>query len=125
MFGPKDKTPAELEAERHADPKNDCPQWRAPCREHKCRWFIQVIGKNPNTGANENRWDCSIAWLPILQIEMAQQARQAGASADKVATEVRKFHNKMVQMNLGAAHETKMNALLESSSGGSGDDRGA
>lgn len=84
----------------------DCPLWRAPCKQQKCRWFVQVIGHNPNTGVKENRWDCAIAWLPIMQIETSQQARQAGASSDKVATEVAKFHRSMVQMNnLAIQHE--------------------
>jgi hypothetical protein len=81
------------------DKKTDCPLWRAPCKEHGCRWYVQIQGMNPNTGVDESRWDCAIAWLPFLQIETSQQARQAGASTDKVATEIRKFHDGMAAQN--------------------------
>lgn len=71
----------------------DCPLWRAPCKEHKCRWYVQVQGHNPNTGVMENRWDCAVAWFPFLMIENSQQQRQTGASADKVANEVKKLRD--------------------------------
>jgi len=77
--------------------KADCPLWRAPCKEHQCRWFINVIGQNPNTGEQINKWGCSMELLPMLVIENAQQTRQAGASIDS-------FRNEMVRANgvLGA-----------------------
>lgn len=118
MFSKKNDLAAQLvealraaDKARHDDKDADCPLWQAPCKEHKCRWYVQVQGFNPNTGVQENRFDCAMAWLPVLQIETSQQARQAGASSDKVATEVRKFHNKMVHMNLKADAREKFDAL--------------
>ena len=32
-------------------------------------------GNNPNTGEPTEEWGCSMAWLPILMIENAQQSR--------------------------------------------------
>lgn len=69
--------------------KADCPLWRGPCRENECRWYIQVIGNQPNTGEQINKWDCAIAFLPMLTIQNSMFQRQTGASVDKVATEVR------------------------------------
>lgn len=79
--------------------KADCPLWRGPCRQHECRWFVQIMGHNPNTGADVNQWDCAMAWLPLLLIENSQMQRQTGASTDKVATEVKKFHDGMAKQN--------------------------
>lgn len=77
----------------------DCPLWQAPCKKEKCRWWKNVIGTNPNTGETINQGDCAIAFLPFLLIENTQQARQAGASSDKVATEINQFHRSMVDLN--------------------------
>ncbi len=32
----------------------------------KCRWWTRIEGKNPQTGAPVDRYDCSIAWLPMV-----------------------------------------------------------
>jgi hypothetical protein len=118
VFGKKDerpeKTPEELRVERYADPKADCPMWQAPCKQHGCRFYIKVTGHNPNTGVIEDRWDCALAWLPILTIENSQQQRQTGASTDKVATEIDKFRAQMARQN-----NQMQQLLLE----GSDDDR--
>jgi hypothetical protein len=74
------------------DKKADCPLWKAPCKEHSCRWYIQVQGANPNTGEQFNKWDCAISWLPLLLIEGAQQSRQTGAAVES-------FRNEMVVAN--------------------------
>ena len=59
-----------------------------PCREQECEWFIQVRGKNPNTGQDIDNWGCAIAWMPVMQIETSQQMRQAGASIDSLRNNV-------------------------------------
>ena len=69
-----------------------CPLWKAPCKEHGCDWYIQMQGKNPNTGEQINKFGCAIAWLPILMIENSQQQRITAAS-------VQDFRNHMVDAN--------------------------
>jgi hypothetical protein len=78
-----------------------CPFWQKPQSEvcHKCPLWVQLRGKDPQSTQEVDAWGCSLMWLPKLLIEGAQQSRQAGASADKVATEVAKFHENMVKMN--------------------------
>jgi len=97
MFGSKDKTKGPSEG--YADPNADCPLWGAPCKKHGCRFWFQIMGTNPNTGASVSEFNCAIAWLPMLIIENTQQARQAGASSDKVANEVDKFRAQMARQN--------------------------
>ncbi len=66
-----------------------CPLIKKECVEHKCKFYIQVLGKNPNTGQEVNQWDCAVSWLPMLLIEGSQQTRQAGSAIES-------FRNEMV-----------------------------
>jgi hypothetical protein len=67
-----------------------CPLWHKPmCKVCKtCPWWTQVRGANPNTGEQVDRWDCSLAFLPMLLIETAQQARQTGAATESMRNEM-------------------------------------
>jgi|TARA_B100000315_G_scaffold106468_1_gene97585 hypothetical protein len=69
-----------------------CPLIQKKCKEHKCKFFIQIQGKNPNTGEDVNRFDCAVTWLPMLLIEGSQQTRQAGSAIES-------FRNEMVRLN--------------------------
>jgi len=66
-----------------------CPLIQKKCKEHKCKFYIQVMGKNPQTGQDVNEWNCAITWLPMLLIEGSQQTRQAGSAIES-------FRNEMV-----------------------------
>ena len=66
-----------------------CPLIKKKCLEHNCKFYIQVLGKNPNTGQEVNQWDCAVSWLPMLLIEGSQQTRQAVSAIES-------FRNEMV-----------------------------
>lgn len=68
----------------------DCPMWRKPMVKvcHQCPWWQQVRGAHPQTGEVLDRWDCAIALLPLLTIEVAQQARQGGAATESLRNEI-------------------------------------
>jgi hypothetical protein len=70
-----------------------CPLWRKPMVKvcHTCPWWQHVRGTNPNTGAEVDRWDCAIAFMPLLQVEVASQARQGAAATES-------FRNEMVSL---------------------------
>lgn len=75
------------------EPKSNCPlDGFNPCRQLDCAWFIKVVGKNPQTGADIDDFGCAIAWLPVLTIENSQQQRQTGAAVES-------FRNEMVKAN--------------------------
>lgn len=75
------------------EPKNQCPLNNfEPCRQLDCAWFIKLVGKNPNTGADIEDWGCSMALMPILTIENSQMQRQTGAAVES-------FRNEMVKNN--------------------------
>lgn len=69
-----------------------CPLLKEVCIEFKCKWFIHLLGKHPQTDAVVDEWDCAISWLPIMLIENSQQTRQAGAAIES-------FRNEMVRDN--------------------------
>ncbi len=78
-----------------------CPLHRKDVSKvcHTCEWYLLVRGSNPQTGDQIDEWGCAISFMPMMQLESSQQMRQAGASADKVATEVRSLHKSVAVMN--------------------------
>ena len=73
--------------------KDNCPlNGFDPCKKFDCAWFIQIRGTDPNTGEEVDDWGCSMAWMPMLMIENAQQSRQPGAAVES-------FRNEMVKSN--------------------------
>jgi hypothetical protein len=60
-----------------------CPLLNKKCIEHDCDWFVHLIGKNPQTGANQDEWGCSIKWLPILLVENAAVTKNVSIALDR------------------------------------------
>lgn len=58
------------------------------CRQLECAWFMKINGHDPNTGSDLEEWGCSMAWLPVLLIENAQQSRGVGAALESFRNEV-------------------------------------
>lgn len=81
-----------------------CPYWRKKMADvcHTCPQWIQLRGRNPNTGEDVDKWDCAQALLPMLLVETAQQSRQAGAATES-------FRNEMVRL----AHRPRTAARIE------------
>lgn len=42
---------------------------------HRCAWYTQLAGQNPQTGEQINEWKCAMAWMPIMMVENAQTNR--------------------------------------------------
>lgn len=57
-----------------------------------CRFWVYVIGKNPQTGETVNTGDCAFCWTPVLMIENTKVNREAGAAIES-------FRNEMVKAN--------------------------
>jgi hypothetical protein len=92
----------------------DCPFHQRPMSEvcHSCPLWQMLRGVHPQTGEPiPDEWNCSFAHMTKLSLEFSQQARQAGASSDKVATEVAKFHKSMVAMNHIAINQEQLKRL--------------
>ena len=46
-----------------------------------------MVGKNPNTGEEVDEWACAIAWMPTLQIEVANTNRGQTAALESFRNE--------------------------------------
>lgn len=93
-------------------PGKFCPLIRKDCVGLKCNWYTQVRGMNPNTGEMVDEWGCAIAWIPMLQIETSQQARQAGAAVESFRNEVVRSNAQNQQLYLDFIEEQKNSEIL-------------
>jgi hypothetical protein len=53
----------------------------------KCRFWVTVQGKHPQTGEIVNNGDCAIAWMPVLLIENSKVNRETGAAVESMRNE--------------------------------------
>jgi hypothetical protein len=53
----------------------------------KCRLWIHIQGKNPQTGETVNNGDCAMAWMPVLLIENSKVNRETGAAVESMRNE--------------------------------------
>lgn len=89
--------------------KDNCPLNNfEPCKQLECAWFVQMRGTDPNSGKEVDEYSCGIAWLPMLLIENAAQARQSGAAIES-------FRNEMVKANQASQELLKVAASNPSS----------
>ena len=42
---------------------------------HRCAWYTQMAGRDPQTGENIDTWRCAMSWIPILLVENAMTNR--------------------------------------------------
>jgi len=52
------------------------------CTKHECMFFQQYRGINPNTGKDEDVWECSQVMIPVMLLENSKQLRSVAASAE-------------------------------------------
>ena len=69
--------------------KDNCPlNGFEKCKQFECAWFIELKGKNPQTGEDVNDWGCSMAVLPLLLVENARQSYHTGAAVESLRNKV-------------------------------------
>lgn len=49
---------------------------------HRCAWYIQLQGRDPQSGKEVDEWRCAMSWLPILLIENAREVKSVAAAAE-------------------------------------------
>jgi len=79
------------------DAKVICPMMGGePCVEDgairnnelvQCRFWVKIMGQNPQTGETVNNGDCAIAWMPVLLIENSKVNRETGAAVESLRNE--------------------------------------
>jgi hypothetical protein len=65
-----------------------CPLIKKDCVQLQCAWFTQLRGVHPQTGQEIDEWMCAVSALPMLQIEVAKQARSGAAATESFRNEV-------------------------------------
>jgi Zn-finger protein len=79
-----------------------------------CRFWVHVLGKDPQTGKDIDNADCAFCWTPILLIENSQQQRSTGAAVESFRNEMVKANESSQQLLLNAAAlTTNQNTLIE------------
>lgn len=75
--------------------KMTCPLG-AECEEikdnklHRCRWYVALAGKDPQSEKVIDDWQCAMYWMPILSVENAQTNRGQTQALES-------FRNEMVK----------------------------
>lgn len=50
----------------------------------RCRWFVKLRGKDPQTDQDIDEFRCSMEWMPLLQVEHSLFQRQTGAAVESL-----------------------------------------
>ena len=74
----------------------------------KCRFWVVVQGKHPQTGETVNNGDCAMAWTPVLMIENSKINRETGAAVESFRNEMVKANETNTQVLLAAASRQSM-----------------
>lgn len=67
---------------------------------HRCAWFVQLAGQNPQTGEVVDEKGCAMSWMPVLSVENSRVSRGTSAAVES-------FRNEMIKSN-----ETSQKLLL-------------
>ena len=79
-----------------------------------CRWWTHVVGKDPQTEKLMDHYDCGMAWIPVVMLEVSQMTRHNTASTDKVANVMNETKDGLLQMTRGLQNVAlEFNALNE------------
>lgn len=62
-----------------------------------CKFWVHIVGKHPQSGADQDLWDCSFSWMPVLLIDNTQKQRETGAAVES-------FRNEMIKANTTNQH---------------------
>lgn len=54
---------------------------------YRCRWFVKIQGKNPQSEELVDEFRCSMEWQPLLAIEHSLFERQTGAAVESFRNE--------------------------------------
>jgi len=74
---------------------------------HRCAWYTEMKGTDAQ-GEEHNDWKCAMAWMPILQVEVAGTQRGVAASVNSMRNE----NVKRQDLALKAMNEASTNARI-------------
>ena len=82
------------------DPDGKCPLLNKKCIKHQCVWYNMLQGNHPQTGEAVQEWGCSVAWLPLLLVNVDKAQAHTKAAIES-------FRNEMVAGNKVLAEMAK------------------
>ena len=82
------------------DPDGKCPLLNKKCIKHQCVWYNMLQGNHPQTGEPVHEWGCSVAWLPLLLVNVDRAQAHTKAAIES-------FRNEMVAGNKVLAEMAK------------------
>jgi hypothetical protein len=65
-----------------------CPYFRKPCLEHGCTHYVQLHGRDPQTGKQLSEWVCLDHAMLKAQLEGNKETRQGAAATESFRNEV-------------------------------------
>lgn len=68
---------------------------------HKCPLWVHLVGKNPQSQAQIDQWNCALAWTPLLLVENSQMQRATGAAVESFRNEMVNANSQTAQLLLG------------------------
>lgn len=57
---------------------------------YRCKWYVALKGKNPQSEEFIDDWQCAMYWLPILLVENAQTNRGQTQALESFRNEMKK-----------------------------------
>lgn len=76
----------------------------APCIERDCALWVEVLGRNANTGEEGLRGGCSIAWIPSLMVEHGAIGRGQTAATESLRNEMQQTLEKQVEVSKASVY---------------------
>ena len=77
-----------------------------------CKFWMEILGTNPQTGANVKEGNCTINIIPMLLIENSKVNRETGSAVESFRNETVKA-NEITQRILLTSAEKSANNLIE------------
>lgn len=65
---------------------------------HRCNWYINMRGENPQTGEKTDEWGCAIPWQNIQMVELCRTNHSLGAAIESFRNEMVKGNEKTLQL---------------------------
>lgn len=80
---------------------------------HRCRWYINIRGKHPQTEEVVDQWDCAMAWMPLVMVENAQTNRGQTQALESFRNEMAKGQKEFNLTFLSELERRKNLEILE------------
>ena len=94
---------------------NFCPLIKKDCVEHRCRWYSQIRGTDPNTGSEIDEWVCAINLLPVLLMDNTRRQRGTNAAVEDLRNETAKQNDSLNQVLFAVLTQNQFSNVQETS----------